>query len=75
METSRYEKIVSDKIEVEAFKYLKDKIKSKGSKIEYDDRFQLQNYLKPNKVFTFQEQIKLFSYRSEIIDISLKYLK
>ena len=33
----------------------------------------MQNYLKPNKVITFQEQIDIFSYRSQMNDMSLKY--
>ena len=70
---TRYEKIVSEKVKAEAFKYLKNKIKSKGSKIYYGDRLEMQNYLKPNRVMTYQDQIEIFSYRSEMNDISLKY--
>ena len=34
----------------------------------------MQNYLKPNRVMTYQDQIKIFSYISEVVnDISLKY--
>ena len=35
----------------------------------------MQNYLKPKKVMTFQEQIEIFSYRSEMNYMSLKYLE
>ena len=54
-------KIVSDKLKVAAFKYLKHKIKSKESTIDYGDGLKMQNYLKPNKVMTFEEQNKIFS--------------
>ena len=33
----------------------------------------MQNYLKPNRVMTYQDQFEIFSYRSEMNDISLKY--
>ena len=33
----------------------------------------MQNYLKPNRVMTYQDQIEVFSYRSEMNEISLKY--
>ena len=33
----------------------------------------MQNYLKPNKVIKFQEQVEIFSFRSEMNEISLKY--
>ena len=35
---SQHEKIVSEKVKSEAFQYLKKKIKSKGSSIDYGDR-------------------------------------
>ena len=35
----------------------------------------MQGYLKPNRVLTFQEQIDIFSYRSEMNELSLKYLQ
>ena len=35
----------------------------------------MQAYLKPNRVLTFQEQIDIFSYRSEMNELSLKYLQ
>ena len=31
------------------------------------------NYLKPNRVMTYQDQIKIFSYRSEMNYKGLKY--
>ena len=54
-------------------KYLKKKIKSKGSSIKYGDRLEMQDYIKPNKVLTYEEQVELFSYRSEMNEVSLKF--
>ena len=59
-------KNINDKIHEEAFQYLKGKIKSKGSQIDHGARLNMQDYLKPNNVLTFKEQIKKISYRSEM---------
>ena len=55
-----YEHIISEKVQEEAFQYLKNKIKSKGSKIEYGARFNMQDYLKPNSILTFKDKSKYF---------------
>ena len=73
MKKSKFEKIVTEKLKAEAFNYLKNKVKSKGPKINYWERLEMQNYLKPNYVLTFQEQVKIFSFRSEMNEISLNY--
>ena len=52
MKKSKFEKIVTKKLKAEAFNYLKNKIKSKWSKIDYGERLEMQNYLKPNKVIS-----------------------
>ena len=70
---NQYEKIVNEKVKAEAFQYLKKKIKSKGSSIKYGDRLEMQDYMKPNKVLTFADQIELFSYRSDMNDVNLKF--
>ena len=57
---SIYEKIINDKIQEEAFQYLKGKIKSKGSQIDYGARLNMQDYMKPNNVLNFKEQIEFF---------------
>ena len=75
MKKIHYEKLVRDKVKEEAFQYLKNKIKSKGSFIDYGKQLEMQAYLKPNRVLTFQEQIDIFSYRSEMNELSLKYLQ
>ena len=75
MKKSHNEKLVRDKVKEEAFQYLKNKIKSKGSSIDYGNQLEMQAYLKPNRVLTFQEQIYIFSYRSEMNELSLKYLQ
>ena len=33
----------------------------------------MQDYIKPNKVLTYEEQVELFSYRSEMNEVSLKF--
>ena len=66
---SKYEKIVSEKVHIEALQYLKDKIKSKGSLIKYGDRLEMQSYMKPNRVLSYQDQIEIFSYRAEINEL------
>ena len=33
----------------------------------------MQNYLKPNNIISFQEQVEIFSYRSEMNEVSLRY--
>ena len=33
----------------------------------------MQNYLKPNIIITFQEQVEIFSFRSEMNEISFQY--
>ena len=73
MKKSHYEKIVNRKINTEAFIYLKSKIKSKGSSIKYGTNLEMQSYLKPNRVLTFQEQIEIFSYRSKMNEISCNF--
>ena len=35
----------------------------------------MQNYLKPNRVLTFQEQVDIFSYRSEMNELSFNYIQ
>ena len=57
---SLYEKIIYEKIHEETFYYLKGKIKSKGSQIDYGFQLIMQDYLKPNNVLTFREQLKFF---------------
>ena len=47
MKKKHYEKIVFEKVQIEAFQCLKNKIKSKGSVIDYGTRIVMQNYLKP----------------------------
>ena len=46
---------------------------SKGSKIDYGTRLSMQNYLKPNNILTFQEQIEIFSYRSEMNELIFNF--
>ena len=46
---------------------------SKGSLIDYRDKLEMQDYMKPNKVLTFEEQLEIFSCRSERNEISLKH--
>ena len=58
---SHYEKLVRDKIKEEAFHYLRNIIKSKGSSIDYGNQLEMQAYLKTKRVLTFQEQIYIFS--------------
>ena len=45
---------------------MKEKIKSKGNKINYGDQLSCQNYLLPNQILTFPEQKLIFSYRSRM---------
>ena len=33
----------------------------------------MQDYMKPNKVLTFADQIELFSYRSDMNEVNLKF--
>ena len=70
---SLYEKIIHEKIPEEAFYYLKGKIKSKGSQIDYGSQLIMQDYLKPNNVLTFREQIEIFSYRSEMNELIFNF--
>ena len=70
---SRYEKIVHEKVNIEAFQYLKSKIKSKGSEINYGDRLEIQSYLRPNQVLNYQEQTEIFSYRAEMNDLKINF--
>ena len=70
---SIYENIISEKVQEEAFQYLKNKIKSKGSKFDYGARLNMQDYLRPNNVLTLKEQIEIFSYRSEKNEFNFKF--
>ena len=70
---SLYEKNINKKIQEEAFQYLKGKIKSKGSQIDYGTQLNMQDYLKPNNVLTFKEQIEIFSYRSEMNEFNFNF--
>ena len=74
MRKNHYESLVNKKVKAEAFKYLLNKVKTKGSLINYGNSLEMQNYLKPNAVLTFQEQVNIFSYRSEMNEISMKYI-
>ena len=73
MKKNIYEKIVKEKVEAEAFTYLKNKIKSKGSLNKYGSRLETQNYMKPNIVLKFQDQVDIFSYRSEMNDLKCNF--
>ena len=42
MKNSKFEKIVTEKLKAEAFNYLKNKVKSKGSEIDYGERLEMQ---------------------------------
>ena len=54
-------KLFFEKVQIEAFQYLMNIIKSKGSAIDHGTRIAMQNYLKPNNVLTFQDQLEIFS--------------
>ena len=73
MKENHYEKIVNKKINTEAFVYLKNKIKSKGSSNKYGTNLEMQSYLKPNRVLNYQDQIEIFSYRSEMNEIACNF--
>ena len=74
MKKNHYESFVNKKIKAEAVRYLVNKVKTKGSLVNYENSLEMQNYLKPNAVLTFQEEVNIFSYRSEMNEISLKYI-
>ena len=74
MRKNHYESLVNTKVKAEAFKYLLNKVKTKGSLINYGNSLEMQNYLKPNAVLTFQEQVHIFSYRSEMNELVMKYI-
>ena len=61
------------KVQFEAYQYLKNKIKSIGPTIKYSGELEMQNYLKPNRVLTYQDQIEIFSYRSEMKEINYNF--
>ena len=45
MKTQKYQNIVETKIKMAVFRYLKQKIKSKGKSIDYSEQLVCQNYL------------------------------
>ena len=73
MKKKHYEKNVYEKVQIEAFQYLKNKIKSKRSAIDYGIRIVMQSYLKPNNGLKFQDQLEIFSYRSEINQLNSNF--
>ena len=73
MNKKQYEKSICEKVQQEAFQYLKNKIKSKGSTIDYGTRLAMQNYLKPNNVLTFQDQKEIFAFRSEMNELNYNF--
>ena len=64
--------MVREQIEKSALNYLKLKIKSKGSGIQYDSLI-MQDYLRPNQVLTVDEQQEIFSYRSRMNNLKYNY--
>ena len=56
-----------------SFKYLLSKIKSKGKEINYGNELKCQQYLKPNSILTFEQQISIFSYRSRMNKLQYNY--
>ena len=68
-----FEHFFGEKVQFEAYQYLKNKIKSKGSTIKCSGELEMQNYLKPNRVLTYQDQIEIFSYRSEMKQINYNF--
>ena len=60
MKKTKYLNIVQSKIRIAAFKYLRNKIKSKGKEINYGDQLSCQNYLLPKQVLTFDDQHYIF---------------
>ena len=65
-----FENIVVERVQVEAYQYLKNQIKSKGATNKYSGKLEMQNYLKPNRVLTYPDQIEIFSYRSEMNEMN-----
>ena len=66
-------KIVSIKLRKIASIYLKSKIKSKGSEINYGDELKCQAYLLPNYILTLSEQREIFSYRSRMNNLNYNF--
>ena len=73
MNKTIYVNIVESKIKIAAFRYLKNKIKSKGKEINYGDQLFCQNYLSPNNILTFDDQKLIFAYRSRMNKLSYNY--
>ena len=68
-------KKVDNNIKSYAFKYLQNKIKSKGKEIVYDGIWRCQDYLMPNDILSFEEQTSIFSYRSRTNKIDNNFSK
>ena len=64
---------VRKNIKNEAFKYLLNKIKSKGKEIDYGDQLKGQRYLQPNQILTYKEQISIFAYRSRMNNVKYNF--
>ena len=47
---SKFENIVHEKVTIEAFQYLKIKVKSKGSSINYGDRLEMHIHMAKSSV-------------------------
>ena len=63
MTKKKFQQSVSRAIKTISFKYLKNKVKSKGAEIEYGNDLKCQSYLLPNNVLSLDQQLQIFMYR------------
>ena len=67
MSAKQFKNIIKSKIEIEAFSYLLQRVKSKGHQIQYT-KFQTSEYLMPNQIIKSIEDKKfLFACRNEVL--------
>ena len=73
MKKTHFQKLVNEEIDKHAFTYLTSKIKSKGSELDYSQCYNMQDYLRPNNIFNFEEQKMLFSYRTRMNNLDYNF--
>ena len=72
MKKREFMKRVDLNLNTHAFQYLKKKIKSKGKEIN-NDIWYCQDYLLPNDLLTYNDQVTIFSYRSRMNKIYMNF--
>ena len=53
--------------------YTLSKVKSKGKEIDYGKELKCQNYLLPNRIFTWDDQVDIFAYKSRMNELKYNF--